>query len=470
MSLRSVVRSTLAAIQSLLDRDQGLGRRLMGGALWLTVGAGVSSGATLLSSIVLARLLGITGFGNYTILMTTLGVVVMFAGPSLGWTSSKYVSELRHADPDKAARVITLTNITAFALSLLFALVMVFGSGFLVREVLKVPSLRSELMVAAIAVLLTGINGAQRGTLAGFHLFSGVALVNVIRGLLFLLLLFPLARPYGIMGAIVAQGIAVAGSCVVASLAIRREMVRLKMPLFRIPQREDWAIFQGFTIPAYFMSVATILSSWVVGVIVVRSENGSYQMGVFGIASQIFLACMFLPSMVSQPCLPLLSEQLQRGRDGLRSVRRLLILMISLSFGLTSLLGAALLLSGHTALAVFGEGLEAYYFLMLLTILTAVLAASIGPLNYYMTARGDMWYAFILSVLGTVANIGALLALRHSGAAMGAVWGRFLSYLVITPPLLVYLIRSYRRSTSTRSKNTITRDDSFLTGVVSESG
>lgn len=434
----------VGAVVEFLNKDERLGRRLMGGTWWLTLGVGIYSGATLVSSVVLARLLGMQQFGNYTILISTLGVVLTLAGPSIGYTSSKYVSEYRYSNPEKAGRVVALTNLLALGFSLVFALVMAAGAAFIASDILHVPDIRGELIVASIAVLFTGINGAQRGTLSGLQRFRAVALVNVVQGILLLVLLFPLVHPYGIMGAVIAQSMAIGGSCLVGSIAIRREMRRLRIPRHYLPRSEDFSIFAGFALPSYLISVAAMLSSWVVGILVVRSPGGSYQMGIFGVATQIFLACMFLPTMISQPCLPILSEQLKQGNEKRPAVRRLLVFMVTLSFSVTLVLAVLLILTGHSALGVFGKGLDGYYSLLIITILTALLAASIGPLNYYMTARGDVWLALMLSLAATGANIAILLALRDSGAAAGAVWGRFFSYVCIAPILLFYVLRTLR--------------------------
>lgn len=433
----------IVALSDFLDKDEGLGRRLMGGAWWMAIGGAASSGSSLLTSVILARMLGIARFGAYAVLASTLGVVLMLAGPSISWTSAKYVAEHRYSNPGKAARVIALTNLMALGFSLVFALVMLLGAGFITRVILALPQYRVELMVASSAVLFAGISGAQRGTLAGFHAFRTVALVNITQGALGLLLLVLLARPYGVLGAMIAQGAALGVSCVVGNIAIWREMRRLEMPRFLLPEREDFGVFRGFTLPAYLISIVAMISSWIVGVLVVRSPNGTYEMGIFGITSQILLFCMFLPSMVGQPCVPIISERLQHGAKALPAIRRLLIAMVALSFLMSIAFAAVLIVFWHSVVVMLGKGLEGYYSVVILTLLTAVIAATQGPLNYYMNARGDMWLAFFLSVLSLVASVVILLILRDSGAARAATWGRLMSYALLTPILLFYVYRTF---------------------------
>ena len=423
-----------------LNQDDRLGRRLVSGAWWLAVGGAISNGSTLIGSVLVARLLGVTSFGHYTILVSTLGVVMMLAGPSIGWTSSKYVAEFRQSDPRKAARIIALTHLVAIAFSLLFALVLIIGARAITQDVLKVPEIRVDLIVASVAVLFNGINGAQRGTLGGFQQFRTVALVNAAQGVTLVSLFLLLVGPYGIMGAVVAQGCAAMVSCLVGSVAIQAQMRRARMPRFAFPQKRDLAVFGGFTVPTYLISISAIASSWFVGVLVVRSPNGSFEMGIYGIATQVFLTCMFLPTMLAQPCVPILSQELRHGRERGAAIRRLMLFMVSATFFIAVLIGGGLLAFGDSVLAIFAKGLDHYYSLLVLTVLTAVVASSAGPLNYYMAARGDMWLALVLNCFGVAANVAVVFVLRESGAAAGAVWGRFIYYIGVFPFLVAYAV------------------------------
>src|SRR6516165_235420 len=88
-----------------------LGYRLARGAVWSFVGAVVSRGCGLLSSILVARMLGKTGFGELGILQSSVGLFATFAGFGLGLTSTKYVAEFRLKDPARAGRVIGVSSI-----------------------------------------------------------------------------------------------------------------------------------------------------------------------------------------------------------------------------------------------------------------------------------------------------------------------------------------------------------------------
>src|SRR5512135_1086120 len=73
-------------------RSSSLGYRLAHGAFWSMTGAGVSQAMMLLSSIVVARILGRQQFGEFGIINNTIGMFGIFAGFGLGMTATKYVA------------------------------------------------------------------------------------------------------------------------------------------------------------------------------------------------------------------------------------------------------------------------------------------------------------------------------------------------------------------------------------------
>src|SRR5258706_15225975 len=80
------------------------------GAFWALVGAVVSRGLTLASSVVAGRLLGPTGFGEIGMIQSTQGLFGIVAGAGLGLAAAKFVAEFRSAGPTQRGRCGTLAN------------------------------------------------------------------------------------------------------------------------------------------------------------------------------------------------------------------------------------------------------------------------------------------------------------------------------------------------------------------------
>ena len=72
-----------------------IGYRLARGTFWSLAGAVVSRLLGLASFVIVARILGKSGYGHFGIIQSTVGMFGVFAGFGLGQTSTKYVAELR---------------------------------------------------------------------------------------------------------------------------------------------------------------------------------------------------------------------------------------------------------------------------------------------------------------------------------------------------------------------------------------
>src|SRR5712664_1663 len=106
------------------------------GAFWALVGAVVSRGLTLASSVVAGRLLGPTGFGEIGMIQSTQGLFGIVAGAGLGLAATKFVAEFRSTDPVKTRRCATLATTIALVSGTVMALVLLALSRGLASSVL----------------------------------------------------------------------------------------------------------------------------------------------------------------------------------------------------------------------------------------------------------------------------------------------------------------------------------------------
>src|SRR5258705_9847657 len=111
------------------------------GAFWALVGAVVSRGLTLASSVVAGRLLGPTGFGEIGMIQSTQGLFGIVAGAGLGLAAAQLVAEARSGHPGGAARGVTLARTLALVARPLLGVVVLALSGMIAAGVLDAPHL-----------------------------------------------------------------------------------------------------------------------------------------------------------------------------------------------------------------------------------------------------------------------------------------------------------------------------------------
>src|SRR5215472_10010244 len=93
--------------------------RLVRGTFWSLSGAVAARTFGLLSSLIVARILGTSGFGELGLIQSTIGMLGTLGGFGLGLTSTKYVAEFRTSDPTAAGRMISVAYVGALSATVL---------------------------------------------------------------------------------------------------------------------------------------------------------------------------------------------------------------------------------------------------------------------------------------------------------------------------------------------------------------
>lgn len=410
-------------------RSDSLKARFARGTAWSIIGAVISQGLTLGASVVTARILGKTGYGELGMINSTVGMFGTFAGFGLGLTTTKYVAEYRTSDPQKAGRIIAMASVIAAISAGLLSLVMVVFASVIATRTLAAPSLAPELQIGALLLFLNTADGVQTGTLSGLEAFKAIAQSNLVRGLL----AFPVMiggvliwhLPGAVLGLVLASGI---------GWLINHVILRRKCRAFGIPvgSRGIWQehrILTSFTIPAFLSNAAVGPVTWLANTILVNQPHGYAELGVFSAANQWRSAMVFLPRLVGQVVLPMLSSL--QGDDNQGSVRKMVLSAMGLNaiFTLPALL-PILFLSGPI-LAFYGPGFASQGEVLILMALAAALYSIETPVGDIIAASGRMWLGAYINVgWAVVLLLASWLLLRIGWGASGLAAAYLMAYVI----------------------------------------
>lgn len=308
MTLNALAQTVLpaAVYQRLAASD--IGRRLARGSFWSLVNALVMKSATLVQAIVLARILGITGFGEWGILLGTIAMVGVFASFGLGVTTTKHVAQWHKTEPERLGRLLGLLQIAAFTMGLFISLVLVFASRPMAEHLLAAPQLSGALAVVGIIVLLNAVAAVYVGVLNGLERFRDAAVIHGVTTLVGVGLTILLAYFYGVAGAIV--GLAVTGLLNAVAFAVWAVVLlrRRGIPLYASNPLAEWHGIRDFALPTTAAWAVVILATWIAQVTLVRQPDGFDEMGAYQAASQWRTLIAFLPTQLLAAYLPILSS------------------------------------------------------------------------------------------------------------------------------------------------------------------
>ena len=378
-----------------------LGSRLARGAFWSFSGAVISRGLSLISSILVVRMLGKEGFGELGIIYSSVGMFGVFAGFGLGLTATKYVAEFRVKDPAKAGRIIGLSSIVALVTGGIITLILVAMAPWLAAKTLNAPKLSSLIILSAPMLFLGAWGGAQTGALAGFESFKRLAQLNLIAGLLgFSLMVFGVYM-WGLTGAVLASVCASMAGCGMNSWALRVEMRKVGVPVIFAGCRTELPVLWKFSLPSLLGSVMVGPVTWACNAMLVNQPNGYAEMGVYNAANQWFGALLFLPQILGSVVLPVLSEKL--GNQEGRTTAKVLTISIWLNAIIALPLVIILCICSQSVMALYGQGFASAWLVLVVIICTAGLLTVQTPVGHVIAASGRMW-------LGVTMNLGWGLA------------------------------------------------------------
>lgn len=394
-----------------------VGRRLVKGAFWSLVGAVLSRGLGLVSSILVARMLGKDGFGELAIIQSTVGMFGAVAFVGLGVTATKYVACYRESNPERAGRVITLSATVSWVTGILAGLAVFAGADWLAERTLAAPQLAVGLRIGALLATFGAVNGAQQGALAGFEAYRRMAYINLATGLASFLLLPSGCWLFGLTG-VVAGSVLVAGlGCALNHWGLAQEASRWHVPLWSASWKCELPLLWQFTLPTALASLLVAPTLWFCQTMLVRQAFGYQNMAEYAVGNQWRILVVSLPSMLFAAYLPITSSV--AGRGGIAARHRLLWRASGLSAGATSFAAMVVLATSPWILAAYGSGFAAARMVLTLLLVTAVLESVIQITMNTLLASGWPWIRLALNGIWSVVQVAGAVLLVPIYGAMG---------------------------------------------------
>jgi O-antigen/teichoic acid export membrane protein len=389
----------------------------------------ISQGLTLVSSIVTARLLGSTGFGEYGMINSTVGMFGTFAGFGLGLTTTKFVAELRTSDPERAGRIIGLTSIVAALSGGLISLGLFLFAPLLATHTLAAPQLVSELRMSSLLLFFNALIGVQTGTLAGFEAFRTIAKLSLAKGLLSFPLMIAGVLTWRLPGAVLGLVAASFIGWLINNLILRKKSRDAGIRATYVGVWREGRVLWSFAFPAFLANASVGPVTWMVNALLINRPRGYSEMGVFNAAYQWRTAMIFLPTLIGQVVMPMLSSL--QGEKGRQSARKILLgaTLLNALFVLPALL--PILFLSNRIMAFYGPGFASRGMVLLVTALTAGLYAIETPVGDIIAASGRMWLAALINLGWACVFVGsAWFFLRIGWGADGLAAAYLIAYSV----------------------------------------
>jgi O-antigen/teichoic acid export membrane protein len=415
--------------------------RLASGTAWSLAGAAITRALGLAGSVLAARLLGKTAFGELGILQSTVALFGSLAGFGMGLTATKYVAEWRTRDPVRAGRLLGLCTASSWLAGATMAFGLGLAANWLAQVVLGVPHLAPSLRVGSCLVLLSSVSGTLTGALAGFEAFKRLAALGLITATLGTLLLPLGAWRGGLHGAVWALILTQLLGVWLASATLRVEAARAGVSTRWQEALSEWRTVPRFSLPALLSGVMVGPVTWLAARQVVIQPGGCAEMGLFNAASQWRQLVLFFPALLGSVVLPLLSRL--RCDSDQRPRHRLFWFTLALGFLASTAVALPLTIFAPRCMAVFGPAFRAGAPVLMLLTAASVLAATINAVGQVLASQGQMWAGFLLNTIWAAALLETCQLLDVRTAA-GLALAHLAAYAVHLVSVGLFLLMRWR--------------------------
>ncbi|WP_439185733.1 oligosaccharide flippase family protein [Carboxylicivirga taeanensis] len=372
-------------------KESEFASRVLKASFWSILNTVFIRAFGLLSTVLVARIIGKEAYGELGIINSTVGLYGTFAGFGLSVTTIKYIAEYVKKDPIKVSKIISLTNVFSLSLGSIFVIGLFFMADWLSSETLAAPLLTPKLQLSSILIILYSWNGVQVGILSGFESFKKMAKIGAIVGLSNLPFIVGgayLYDIYGVLGGMILSQLLI---CILYRNTILKECkIRGIKPYNRDFWDEKHTLI-SFTLPSFLSGIVMSPVNWTANAFLVKTSDGFAEMGTFSAVERISTIAISIMAPISQALLPIFISKFSDKKASSNNRLDRLNISITWVMGLTIIL--PILVFPELSELLFGDdfhGLDFRKTLIITMLSTSIIAHRQGIARSFI-AKSYLW-------------------------------------------------------------------------------
>lgn len=415
----------------------GVRRLFLEGGISLGLAIAIQKMFAFVSTALAARIGGAAVLGEYSLALSTAGMVGAFVGTGVGTVALRYAAQFPRTT-QAYRKVLRLIGVITVVTALGSGLLLLTGSKPLARIALDNPKLNVVLQCAAAAIVVLVLYEALNGVLVALHAFRSLLWLAVVSGVISLIAI-PYASRFGATFMVICYSIALLTG-VIAALIKGRDAIKPLRPNGltepAAPRAREIILF-GNT--QQFNTIVMSVASWFVILLVSRQDPTLHQMGYYFVGSQLRVLASQAPTLASQLVFPTLSRVASSPVEHDRVLSIATFLCAALSY----LPAGVMLIALPWILRLYGMAYTAALITCLILIATAVVQLSYVPISNALMML-SLRASALLNLIWTVTLVLLGFAFIARYGAIGGALAWLLSQLV-SQAVLVFLLKRMDR-------------------------
>jgi O-antigen/teichoic acid export membrane protein len=406
--------------------------KLLSESFWALSGNIVFRGLSLLSGIVIARILGADVYGEYGIIKNTLIYMGFFSTFGLGYTSTKFIAEYKNSRSDYVVLVKRYTTTITFIISIVFMVFLFIVADYFAERGLSAHRLKVLLRILSALIIFSALTTTQTGIIAGLGKFKELAIINAIVGVITFFLSLCLTYFFNLNGALGALLITQILNCVFNDRLIRKCMPK---NIIITKNRKILSEIFSFSTPVALQESIYYLTTWLCSYLLIRlSSFGA--LGLYNAAMQWNSIILFIPAVLRNVILTNLSETINNQTRHSMIIKTTLLISFLITFTLSLFV---FLLAPHIN-HLYGTSYNGLDKLIGVAVLITVFGSMSDIYAQAYMSEGMTWLMFFIRLLRDAGTIILFLVLMKSDsflAAKSLIYSNLIMYVVFLFIMLV---------------------------------
>lgn len=401
---------------------------LLAGSAYSVIGSGALRVAQVCGTVLLARLLSQSEFGQLSLVQSTLLVFVGVGAMGGGAMGTRMVAERARGGGRALGSAITLALLISATGGLLAALGVAYNTSALCRSISQGDQLVPLIQIGAVYILFCSLSDAVLGILRGFRDFRVIAVSQAIQAAALIAAYAALAPHWRAKGAMAALVVSAAVGVLAACHCIWRGW---KQSAAKLKWRDLWPdlpMVWHFGIPTMLSGIISAPAIWLVNATLAKSSRGYGAVAVLNVSSAVRMLLLFVPLLVGQAVFPFAMDARKREPARFDRYMRFAHNFVTLPLHAGSL---ALLCFAGPLMLVFGKSYR-YGSETLVWLLLSVAVQAFGTTSgIALQCSRLLWMGFLMNGIWAAGLIFTTRAFVEPMGATGAAMGYVVGYAVL---------------------------------------
>lgn len=328
---------------------------LLRGSSWILFGNLFSKILVFCATIAVTHILTKDLYGQLGIIRSTVQMFIAVSSFGIGATATKYIAEYRNKDARYAIRVYWIATLFIATMAVIAVGLLLLFSRYIANSMLHAPEIVNNLRVGAFILFFSLMNGAQSGALSGFEDFKHLSFSNILNGILEITFLPLGAYLWGLPGAVLGFGSCFLLVFIYNTYHVNKNFKCTGINIFSIIKKiklTDFSILYKFSFPIALSSWLILVMYWVSKTMIVKDADFT-SMANYDVAEQFKAQLMFIPGILSQVLLPILTNRTAEKQSN--KAKSIIWMNIRINIIITFSIFLVILLFGKWILMIYGK-------------------------------------------------------------------------------------------------------------------